>query len=248
MARVDEVADGVFRIHHVLDALPGGFSFNQYLVVDDEALLFHTGMAAMASDVLHAIRRVIPLHQLRYIGVGHVESDECGGLAAILAQAPNAQPLCSRIGAMTGLADFADGRTPHAAHDDATIAIGNRPLRWIDAPHVPHGWDNGVLFDERTQTLLCGDLFSQPGSGDAPHADGASTLEACEAFRREMDYFSHAPQTLAMLQRLAELAPRRLACMHGSTLEGDGGALLNELGSRLGAPGSETTPPRPPRP
>jgi flavorubredoxin len=231
---VAEIADGIFRIHTPVTDLPGGFSFNQYLVRGgDEALLFHAGPRALAGRVIEAVAHVTPLEQLRYIAFGHVEADECGGLNAILAAAPSAVPVCGRVGAMVQVNDLAD-RPPRALADGETLTLGDRRLTWIDAPHVPHGWDNGYLHDETSATLFCGDLFTQPGTGDAPVVE-VDLLGPSEAFRAQMDYFAHAPATGAVLDRLAGLAPRTLACMHGSAYRGDGSAQLRALRNALSA-------------
>ncbi|MFW5925798.1 MAG: MBL fold metallo-hydrolase [Myxococcota bacterium] len=230
--RIDAVGDGVYRIHTPVSEIPGGFSFNQYLVVDDEALLFHCGLRALADPILEAIGSVVPIERLRWIGVSHMESDECGGLNRLLAAAPNAQPVCGQTGAMISMNDFAD-RPPRPLEDGEVLTLGGKRLRWIDAPFVPHGWDCGYLFEETGSTLLCGDFFTQPGTGEAPVVEG-DILGPSEAFRARMDYFSHAPHTAATIGRLAGLEPELLACMHGSAWRGDGKTLLTELGEALG--------------
>jgi flavorubredoxin len=232
--RVDEIAAGVFRISTPVPpaAMPGGFSFNQYLLVDDEPLLFHTGPRRLAPLVQEAIAHVMPLDRLRWISFAHVEADELGGLNALLAAAPAAHPVCGMVAAQVSIADLAD-RPPRALADGETIAIGRMRLRWIDAPHVPHGWENGYLFEETARTLLCGDLFTQPGTGGEPLVDG-DILGPSEAFRGVMDYYAHAPHTRATIQRIAATEPVTLACMHGSAWRGDGASLLRELAVSLG--------------
>lgn len=228
---IDEVEAGIYRIHTPVPDAPGGFSFNQYLVLDREPLLFHTGPRALAPAVLEAIGRVMPIGQLRHVSFGHFEADECGGLNDVLAAAPDARPVCGRIGAMVSVADYAI-RPPRVLADGEDLPLGDRTVTWIDAPHVPHGWDNGVLFERSTSTLLCGDLFTQPGTGDVPVTDH-DVLGPSEAFRAQMDYYAHAPQTGATIRKLAELAPTTLACMHGSAYAGDGKAMLEQLAERL---------------
>jgi flavorubredoxin len=226
-ARVDEIAPNVYRLSTPVPAVPGGFSFNQYLLVDDEPLLFHTGGRGLADAVRDAIARVIPLDRLRWIGFGHVEADECGGLNQLLAAAPRAQPLCSRVAAMVSMNDLAD-RAPRALANGEVVSLGAMRVRWIDAPHVPHAWENGVLYEETARTLLCGDLFTQPGTGDVAVTDG-DIVGPSEAFRGVMDYYAHAPQTRATIESLAALEPATLACMHGSAYRGDGAAALRAL-------------------
>ncbi len=230
---VDEIEDRVYRIHTPLRELPGGFSFNQYLVVDDEPLLFHTGPRRMFPVVRAAIASVIPVEELRWVAFSHVEADECGSLNELLAAAPNARPLCSQVAALVSVADIAD-REPRALADGETMSIGGRSMRWIDAPHLPHAWENGFLLDERTSTLFCGDLFTQPGAEHAPLVEG-DILGPSEAFRAAMDYYSHTRNVRPLVERLASTAPRTLACMHGAAWRGDGGKLLRALGDALEA-------------
>ena len=231
---VQEIADGIYRINTPIDFPDGqGFSFNQYLLVGDEPLLWHTGPRRMFPLVSEAIAAVMPIERLRYIGLSHFEADECGAMNELLAAAPAAVPLCSRIAAMVSVSDVAD-RAPRALADGEQLALGRHTLQWFDTPHVPHGWDCGLLMETATGTFLCGDLFTQPGHGDQALTE-ADILGPSEAFRQPMDYFAHAPQTTATLLRLAEQKPRTLACMHGSAWRGDGGALLRHLAEAVSA-------------
>jgi len=170
-------------------------------------------------------------HDLAFIAVSHFEADECGALNELLGVAPRAVPVSSRIGAMVSLADFAD-RAPRPLADDETLSLGRHSLRWIDTPHVPHGWDCGLMMETSTGTFLCGDLFTQGGPGDVPLTE-SDILGPSEAFRKPMDYFAHAPGTRAVLERLANLEPTTLACMHGSAWRGDGGALIRALAATV---------------
>jgi flavorubredoxin len=232
--RVDEIAARVYRISTPVppSAIPGGFSFNQYLLVDDEPLLFHTGGRRLAPLVKEAIASVMPLERLRWISFGHVESDECGGLNDLLAAAPHAQPVVGRVAAMVSVADLAD-RAPRALADGEVLSLGAMRVRWIDAPHVPHAWENGVMFEETARTLLCGDLFTQGGTGDVALTEG-DILGPSEGFRHAMDYYSHTTLAAATLAKIAEARPTTLACMHGSAWHGDGAKLLAALGDALG--------------
>ncbi len=233
--RVDEVADGIWRISTPVD-LPDGqaFSFNQYLLVDDEPLLFHTGPRQLFPVVSEAIASVMPIARLRYVGLSHVEADECGSLNPLLSVAPEAVPLCSRVAAMVSINDLAD-RPPRALADGESLALGRHTIQWFDTPHVPHGWDCGLLMDASTGTFFCGDLFTQPGRGERALTED-DILGPSEAFRAPMDYFAHSPHTAATLERLAQQGPRTLACMHGSAWRGDGGALLRQLARAVIAP------------
>lgn len=230
-ARIDEVAAGIYRICTPLDVIPGGFTFNSYLVVDDEPLLFHTGWRKMFPITMDAINKVMPIEKLRWVGGSHFEGDEFGALNELLEVAPEATPFGSEIGVLTSLNDFAD-RAPRGFSDGAEFSIGGRQLQWLYTPHVPHGWDCGVLFDASTKTLLCGDLFTQPG-GDPPPVTESEILTSSEGMRDMMDYYAHATSTSAILERLASLDPAMLACQHGSAYRGDGAALLRELGGRV---------------
>jgi flavorubredoxin len=150
-----------------------------------------------------------------------------------LALAPEAVPLCSQVAAMVSVGDQAD-RAPRALADGEQLELGRHTVQWLDTPHVPHGWDCGLLMDLTSQTFFCGDLFTQGGRGEQALTEG-DILGPSEAFRQPMDYFAHAPQTAATLARLAQLKPRTLACMHGSAWRGDGGALLRHLAEAVTA-------------
>jgi flavorubredoxin len=229
--RVDEVAPSVYRISTPVTILPGGFSFNQYLVVDEQPLLFHTGPRRMFPLVREAIAAVIPVERLRYVAFSHVEADECGSLNELLAAAPQAEPLCGSIAAMVSVNDLAD-RPARALADGEAVSLGAKRVRWLDAPHLPHGWECGYLFEETTSTLFCGDLFTQPGAEHAPLTTG-DILGPSEAMRLAMDYYAHAKDTRGLLEKLAATKPKTLACMHGSAWSGDGGRLLLDLANVL---------------
>jgi flavorubredoxin len=229
-----EIAPGIYRINTPVQ-IPGGpaFNFNQYLVADDEPLLFHTGPKRMFPLVAEAIGKVLPLAGLRYVAFSHFEADECGSLNDFLAAAPTAVPVSSQVGAMVSVNDVAD-RPARALADGEVLRTGRHAFKWLDAPHVPHGWETGFMMELETRTLLCGDLFTQGGAGTVPLTEG-EILGPSEAFRRQMDYYAHAPQTGAILERLAREQPQVLACMHGSAWRGDGAGLLRALAKSLGA-------------
>ena len=222
-----EIADGIYRISTPAPTVPGGFTFNQYLVVDEEPLLFHTGPRRMFPLVREAIARVMPVERLRFVGLSHFEADECGALNNFLAVAPRAVPVGSRTAIMVSVNDFAD-RPGRPLADGEVIELGRHAVRWFDTPHLPHAWESGYLFESRTRTLLCGDLFTQYGAEPAPLTE-FDILEPSEASRLDMDYYAHAPDTRTMLARLAAQRPTTLACMHGSAWRGDGAALLTAL-------------------
>jgi len=229
--RVDEVAQGIYRISTPLDVIPGGFTFNSYLIADDEPLLFHTGYRRLFPTTLEAIGKVIPAQKLRWIGGSHFEGDEFGALNELLTAAPEATSFGSEIGALTSLNDFGV-RPARGLQDGEEFSIGSRRMKWFYTPHVPHGWDCGILFDLSTGTLLCGDLFTQPGAGTPPVTE-SEVLTASEGMRGMMDYYAHATSTSAILERLASCNPSMLACQHGSAYRGDGAALLRELAATL---------------
>lgn len=224
---VHEIATGIYRINTPVRLPVGAFNFNQYLIVDDQPLLFHTGPRRMFPLVQEAIAALLPLERLAYIAFSHYEADECGSLNDFLAVAPQAVPVCSQVAAMVSINDIAD-RAPRPLQDGETLALGSHTLRWFDTPHLPHGWETGLMFEQSTDTLLCGDLFTQGGEGKAPLVE-TDILGPSERFRGAMDYYAHAPDTRDMLERLAQEAPTTLACMHGSAWRGDGAALLRAL-------------------
>lgn len=229
---VHEIADGVYRINTPVSIVPGGFSFNQYLILDDQPLLFHTGPRKMFPLVREAVESVVPVSRLRFLALSHFEADECGSLNEWLAVAPHAMPLCGQVAAMVSVNDFAD-RPAHAMADGAELALGKHTVKWLDAPHLPHGWETGYLMDTTSKTMLCGDLFTQPGLGTAA-VTKEDILEPSEAFRMAMDYFSHSTNAGQLIAKLAAERPDTLACMHGSAWKGDGAKLLLALGERLG--------------
>jgi flavorubredoxin len=233
--RLDEIADGIYRISTPVPVVPGGFSFNQYLVADDEPLLFHTGLRRLFPGIREAIERVMPLDRLRWVALSHFEADECGALNELLAAAPRAEPVCSRIAKMTSLDDYAD-RPARALADGEVLSLGRHAVAWQDAPHLPHGWECGYLHERKTATLLCGDLFTQPGTGDVALTE-SDVLGPSEALRARLEYFARGPESAPLLEKLAALAPRTLACMHGSAWRGDGAALLRALAARLAPSG-----------
>jgi flavorubredoxin len=165
--RIDEIAPDVYRISTPVAVVPGGFSFNQYLIRDEAPLLFHTGPRRMFPLVREAIAAVLPVATLGYVAFSHMEADECGSLNELLAVAPKAIPIAGQIAVMTSLADYAD-RPPQALADGETLRLGRHELRWCAAPHLPHGWECGYLYDETARTLLCGDLFTQGGAEHPP--------------------------------------------------------------------------------
>lgn len=226
-----EIADGIFRFStFVADAPPNGFMFNQFLVRGEAPMLFHCGARGMFPLVSEALARVTPLDKLRWISFGHVESDESGSMNQWLAAAPNAQVMHGEIACMVSLNDLAD-RPPRALADDERVDLGGKSVRFLYTPHVPHGWEAGIFLEETTGTLLCGDLFTQVGPSDAlVESDIVGAAIAAEQMFHAMTL---APNTSATLERLAALAPKTLALMHGPSFRGDGAKALRDLAAGL---------------
>jgi flavorubredoxin len=231
--RVDEISDGVFRISTPVPSIAGGgITYNQYLLVDDEPLLFHTGKRRMFPQVREAVARVLPLERLRWISFSHFEADECGALNQFLAVAPHAVPLCGRLLAMLSVNDIAD-REAHVLSDGEILQTGKFSLQWLDTPHLPHGWEAGLIMEHATGTLLCSDLFADGGTNHPALFQG-DILGPSDAFRRRLgDFYAHTKETRAILERLAALKPITLARMHGSAWKGDGAKLLLALADSL---------------
>jgi flavorubredoxin len=225
---VEEIADRTYRLStFVPDIGPTGFTFNQFLIDDEEPLLFHTGPRGMFPLVSEAVSRVVQLTGLRWITFGHLEADECGAMNEFLAAAPNAQVAHGAVGCLVSLNDLAD-RPPVALSDGQVLELGSHRVRHLDTPHVPHGWDARVLYDEQTRTLLGGDLGTQLGNGPALTTD-ASVVEAAGQAEDAFGATCLTPQTAPTIRRLAALEPTTLAIMHGSSYSGDGGGVLRAL-------------------
>ncbi len=223
----NEIADGIFRFStFVPDIGPTGFTFNQFLIKAEEPLIFHTGARRLFPLVSEAVSKVLPVETLRWITFGHLESDECGSMNEFLAAAPSAQVAHGAMGCMVSFDDLAD-RPPRPLADGEVIDLGGKIVRHIDTPHVPHGWEARVLFEETTKTLLCGDLFTHLGNGPALTAD--DVVEAAGAAEDMFLATCLAPSTGPTIRKLAKLAPATLALMHGSSFSGDGADALNRL-------------------
>jgi len=226
--KINEIADGIFRLSTYVPQIapPAGFTFCQFLVRGDEPFLFHCGPRGMFASVSEALQRLIPVESLRWISFGHVEADECGAMNNWLAAAPHAQVAHGGIACAVSLNDLAD-RAPRPLADGEVIDIGGRRLRYLDTPHVPHGWDAGVVYEETTGTLLCGDLFTHVG--DTPASTEDDILEPAMAAEQMFGATSLTAVTGPTLRRLAALKPRSLALMHGASYRGNGEAMLSGL-------------------
>ncbi len=230
---IDEVAEGIYRIATFVPEIgPTGFTFNQFLIAADEPAIFHTGPRAMFPLVSAAIETVLPVASLRWITFGHLEADECGAMNSFLAAAPSATVAQGAMSCMVSINDMAD-RAPRPLADGEVLDIGGRRLRHIDTPHVPHGWDARVLYEEVTGTLFCGDLFSHLGSG--PAVTDSDVVEPADQAETIFGATCLTPATAPTIRGLADLAPTTLAVMHGSSFAGDGAGALRDLSDRYAA-------------
>ena len=214
--RVTEVADGVHQLSTFVGAPVG---FNQYLIAADQPLLFHTGMRQMFPLVSAGVSKVLPAEMLRWVSFGHVEADECGSMNDWLAIAPHATVAQSEIGCMVSIADLAD-RPPRPLADREELDIGGHIVQWFDTPHVPHAWEAGVLYDETTKTLFCGDLFTRFGDYEASSSDDI-VGPAVQAEDDAPGSLSLHPWSGTTIRRLAALDIETLALMHGPAFSGD---------------------------
>ena len=231
MTRIDEIAADIFRISTYAPEF--NLQFNQFLVKDDQPLLFETGMKQMFPIVREAVSKVINPASLRYVSFSHFEPDECGSLNEWLTIAPQAEGVCSVVGAMVFVNDAAV-RPARGLEQDAIIETGKHRFRFKSTPHLPHGWDAGVLFEETTRTLLCSDLLGHAGD-TSPTTDSdivGRFHEATKTFQAGplANYMPYTPHTEAQIRGLASLKPRILAPMHGSTFVGDGEMALLDMG------------------
>jgi flavorubredoxin len=230
--KIDEIAPDVFRLSTlVAETAPGGFTFNQFVVRDEQPFMFHTGMRGLYPLVSEALSRIIDIEDLRWISFAHVEADECGAMNLLLADAPHATVVHGGLACMVSLNDLAD-RPPHVI-EDVPLDLGSHRLRFIPTPHVPHNWESGLWFDETTRTLFAGDLFTHTGPGPALTEDDLiePALEAEQLFKGT----SLTPNLAPTLRQLADLEPTTLATMHGRSFRGDGATQLRALAAAYAA-------------
>jgi flavorubredoxin len=230
MARTTEIAPDIYRIS--IYAKWGDLQFNHFLVKDDEPLLFHTGLRGMHAEIRDAVSKLINVSDLRHISFSHFESDECGALNEWLVVAPKADVICSQVGALVSVNDFI-GREARALADGESFTTGKYRFRYCQTPHLPHGWDAGVLFEETERTLLCSDLFHQTGDVEPITSNNVvgRSYEAMKAYQAGIlaDYVPYTPLTAQNLKKLAELKPKTLAIMHGSSFTGNCIQALEDL-------------------
>ncbi len=230
MATVTEIAPDTYRISVFVPEF--NLQFNHFLVKDDEPLLFHTGYRGHFSEVREAVASVMDPSRIRWISFSHFESDECGALNEWLEIAPDAQPACSDLGAAVSVNDFSI-RPPKGMADGEVLSTGKRRFRLCRTPHLPHGWDAAVLFEETSKTLLCSDLFHQVGKVE-PLTESDVVGRSRDAMREYQggilaDYAPYTHYTDKTFQKLAALKPKTLAIMHGSSFTGDGERALGDL-------------------
>lgn len=231
---VTEIAADTYRISTFHSEY--GIQFNQFLVVDEHPFLMHTGFRKMFTQTLDGVRQVMDPARLRWIGFSHFEPDECGALNEWLAVAPDAQSVTGLVGDMVMMNDFAD-RPGRALADNEILLLGRHSLRFLATPHLPHGWDAGLFFDESEKTLFASDLFFQPGN-PAPLVESSLVDIAANTMRESMKGplahdLPYTPQTGRLMARLASLEPQTLATMHGSSFRGDGKQALLDLSAEL---------------
>ncbi|HZG84833.1 hypothetical protein [Paenibacillus sp.] len=230
MAKIDEVAPDVYRIS--LYSPEAGMQFNHFLIKDEEPLLYHAGFKAMFPALKEAVGKLIDPTALKWVGFSHFESDECGALNEWLSLAPQAQAVTGIVGALVNLNDFAL-RPAHILQDKEILSIGKKQLRYLRTPHVPHGWDAGLFFEEIDKTLFTSDLFHQ--NGDVEAITSNSLSDRCSELLQGMqqspfsDYIPYSPHVDNILRELASYEPETLAVMHGSSFSGDGKKAIHEL-------------------
>ncbi len=226
--KIAEIADGIFRLSTFVPQIapPAGFTFCQFLVRAEEPFLFHCGPRGMFPAVRDAVARLIPFESLRWIGFGHVEADECGSMNDWLAIAPRAEIVHGMTACSVSLNDLAD-RAPRALKNGEVLDIGGKRMRYLDTPHVPHAWESGVFFEETTDSLLCGDLFTR--LGDTPARTGEEILTPAMQAEEMFQSTSLCANTGPTLRELAGLRPRLLGLMHGAAFSGDSAAMLTGL-------------------
>lgn len=229
---ITEITTDIFRLS--LFVPEADLQFNQFLVRDEEPLLFHTGMRGIFTQVREAVGKIIDPAKIRHIGFSHFEADECGSLNEWLQLAPNAEPVCSLVGALVSVNDFSS-RPARGLNDGDTFSTGKYKFRFVQTPHLPHCWEAGLLFEETTRTLFSSDLFHQSGEVE-PLTERTVVERAREtliAYNASplAGYLPYTRQTESNLQKLIELAPETIAAMHGSTFKGDGAQALRDLGA-----------------
>ncbi len=232
--RIDEIADGIFRLSTLVPEVnpPSGFTFNQFLIRAEQPMLVHLGHRKMFPRIAAAVAKLLPVGALQHLAYSHAEADECGALDAWLDAATQATVAHTAVGCQIWLGDAAS-RPPRKMADNEVIDLGGKRVRFLATPHVPHGWDAQLFFEETTATLMCSDILGHPGDGPAiVETDLVERVIEGEKRSRSM---SLTPATAPTLRRLAALKPQRLALMHGSSFAGDAGGALTRLADHFAA-------------
>ncbi|HSG21561.1 MAG TPA: hypothetical protein VLA64_01235 [Azonexus sp.] len=228
--RIDEIAPDLYRLSTYIARI--NLQFNQFLVIDDEPLLYHTGLRGIFPQVRDAVATVMDPARIRWIGFSHFEADECGSLNEWLALAPQAKPVCGKIGALVNIHDYTGSRA-HVMSTGEVLATGRYRFQFLETPQVPHAWDASLLFEENSATLFCSDLFLQKGDQCALTEEDVVKTARQSLLAYEAGPLHHAypyvAWTDATLQMLAGLRPKLLAIMHGSSFRGDGARALRQL-------------------
>ena len=230
MTQIHEIAPDVFRLSVYVPDID--MQFNHFLVRDEEPLLFHAGLKAMFPGLRAAVGTLIDLAKLRHIAWSHFESDECGALNEWLQLAPQAQPVCTLVGKLVSVDDFSI-RPARGMTADDVLSTGKYRYRFFRSPHIPHGWDAGLLFEETRKTLFCSDLFHH--FGNVAPVTSSDLIDPARKAMQQMqqgplaDYMPYTSQTEGVLRGLAALEPETLAVMHGSSYIGKSGKLLTDL-------------------
>lgn len=226
--RIAEIADGIYQLSTFVPEVnpPLGFTFNQFLIKADEPMLFHLGHCRMFPSISAAVAKLVPIASLRHLAYSHAEADECGALDEWLAAAPGATIAHGAVGCAIWLGDQA-ARPPRKIADNEVIDLGGKRVRFLVTPHLPHGWDAQLLFEETTGTLFCSDVLGH--AGDGPALVENDILERAIEGEKRSRSLSLTPTTAPTLRRLAALKPQRLALMHGSSYAGDAVATLSAL-------------------
>ena len=231
---VEEIAPDLYRISTYVPEID--LQFNQFLVKDDEPLLFHTGMRMLFPLVREEVSKIIDPAKIRHIGFSHFESDECGALNDWLDIAPEAEPVCSLVGALVSVNDFSK-RPPRPMTDGEILKTGKYSFRFLQTPHVPHCWEAGMMFEETTRTLLCSDLFTHYGEVESLTSSDIVGRFKADLIAGEQSPFAQAypysAKTDEQLKRIAALEPQTIAVMHGSSFSGDGRQAINDLAEAM---------------
>jgi len=235
MTRITEIAPDLYQISTFVPE--SNLQFNQFLVRDEQPLLFHTGMKGLFPVVRDAVATLLAPSQIRWIGFSHFEADECGALTVWQTLAPSATGVCSLVAKVVSVDDVVALRPTQALADGEQFSTGTYRFRFLQTPNVPHCWDAGLLFEETQGTLFCSDLFHQNGDGEP-----STSADVVGRFKQMLvdyqqgplaNYLPYTSHTEPTLQRLAALKPRTLATMHGSTFIGDGERAIADLAQAM---------------